>query len=154
MAKKTILGIDIGYDQLKLALVSDGQVVNTAVAQMPENLLKEGRFTSPELMASLIRETMHENGIKATKAAVILPNETVYVKNVDMPVMSEEQLTYNLPFEFNDYITGEIKDYLFDFAVLDVGKEGDATGEAAGQPAEEAADQTDGDEVEDIQSML
>ena len=43
MAKKTILGIDIGYDQLKLALVSGGEVVSTAMEQMPENLLKEDR---------------------------------------------------------------------------------------------------------------
>ena len=102
MAKKTILGIDIGYDQLKLALVSGGEVVSTAMEQMPENLLKEGRFTSPELMASLIRDTMNDNGMKASLAAVVLPNELVYVKTVDMPKMSEEQLSYNLPFEFND----------------------------------------------------
>ena len=167
MAKKTILGIDIGYDQLKLALVSGGEVISTAMEQMPENLLKEGRFTSPELMASLIRDTMSDNGMKATLAAVILPNELVYVKTVDMPMMSEEQLSYNLPFEFSDYITGEIKDYLFDYAVLE-----DSDEDAAGEfpvPAEnvESEETEDAGEklhlmavgveravVEDIQAML
>lgn len=129
MAKKTILGIDIGYDQLKLALVSGGEVVSTAMEQMPENLLKEGRFTSPELMASLIRDTMNDNGMKASLAAVILPNELVYVKTVDMPKMSEEQLSYNLPFEFNDYITGERKEYVFDYAVIQGPDEKSAQGD-------------------------
>ena len=148
MAKKQVLGIDIGYDQIKLALVDNGAVTATAMAQMPENLLKEGRFTSPELMASLIRDTMDKNGIKATQAAVVLPNETVYVKNVDMPMMSEEQLTFNLPYEFNDYITGEVKDYLFDYAVLDTEEdsEDDEQNDAFAAPAEDAAPGEDGGE--------
>lgn len=143
MAKKQILGIDIGYDQLKLALVNNGEVVVTAMAQMPENLLKEGRFTSPEVMASLIRETMEENGIKATQAAVVLPNELVYVKNVDMPMMTEDQLRYNLPFEFHDYITDEVGGYLFDYAVIEGEKDNqDGTmlgGGSGGEFADEAA---------------
>ena len=165
MAKKTILGIDIGYDQLKLALVSGGEVVSTAMEQMPENLLKEGRFTSPELMASLIRDTMNDNGMKASLAAVVLPNELVYVKTVDMPKMSEEQLSYNLPFEFNDYITGEIKDYLFDYAVLKKDDENDLGGFSVPAESVEAGEETEetmhlmavGVEravVEDIQIML
>ena len=34
---KTILGIDIGHDQLKLALVRNKKVVKTVSAAMPEN---------------------------------------------------------------------------------------------------------------------
>lgn len=119
MSRKSVLGIDIGHDQLKLALVNNGQVVQTASAQMPEHLLTEGRFTSVEVMSSLVRETMKEAGIKANRAAVVLPGEAVYVKTVEMPLMTEEQLNYNLPFEFHDYITGEVKDFVFDYAVLE-----------------------------------
>lgn len=118
MSSKTILGIDIGYDQLKLALVSEGRVMKTAIAQMPENLLRDGRFISAEAMSGLIRETMKASGIKAGSAALVLPNEAIYAKNVDVPIMTEDQLAYNLPFEFNDYITGEVDDYLFDYAVI------------------------------------
>ena len=115
---KTILGVDIGHDQLKLALVRGDRVLKTASAQMPENLLREGRITSRESMAELIRLTMKENGIRAGHAGFVLPNETVFVKNISMPEMTIEQLQYNLPFEFNDYITGDLKQYVFDYAVL------------------------------------
>lgn len=118
MAKKTILGIDIGYDRLKLALVTGKRVVKTVSTEMPEGLMKEGRITSRETMAELIRQTMKSNSIRASQAAFVLPNESAYVKNVKMPLMTIEQLVYNLPFEFNDYISGEIKDYVFDYAVL------------------------------------
>ncbi len=115
---KTIMGVDIGHDQLKLALVRGRQVIKTASAPMPENLLKEGRIASRESMGELIKTTMKSGGIRAGRAAVALPNHVVFVKNVEMPLMSIEQLEYNLPFEFNDYITGELKDYVFDYAVV------------------------------------
>lgn len=117
-SKKTILGIDIGYDQLKMALVDNGVVAAAVSAAMPENLLRDGEITSIDTMSDLIRQTMKENNIKANYAALVLPNESVYVKNVSVPMMTTDQLAYNLPFEFNDYITGEVQDYIFDYAVL------------------------------------
>ena len=118
MAKKSILGIDIGCDRLKMALVDDGVVLDAVSTSMPENLFRDGRLTSIETMSGLISSTMKENGIKTNNAAIVLPNESVYIKNVRMPMMTVDQLVYNLPFEFNDYISGEIKDYVFDYAVL------------------------------------
>lgn len=115
---KTILGVDIGHDRLKVALVKGNRVLKTAFAEMPENLLREGHITSRESMGELIRNTMKQNGMRANHAAFVLPNDVVFVKNVEMPLMSVEQLEYNLPFEFNDYITGELRDYVFDYAVV------------------------------------
>ena len=131
---KTILGIDIGHDQLKLALVKGSRVLKTAIVQMPENLLRQGRITSVESMGDLIRATMKQHGIRASLAALALPSETVYVKNVNVPPMTVEQLEYNLPFEFKDYITGELKDYVFDYAVLS--RPGDSSaGDGEGEEA-------------------
>ena len=117
MAKK-ILGIDIGYNQMKLAFCQGNRVLKTVTVPMPENLLREGKVTSPEAMAELLKNALKEHKIHTNMAALVLPNETAFVKNVEMPMMSADQLMYNLPFEFNDYITGEIKDYVFDYAVL------------------------------------
>ena len=50
MAKK-ILGIDIGYNQMKLAFCQGNRVLKTVTVPMPENLLREGKVTSPEAMA-------------------------------------------------------------------------------------------------------
>ena len=33
-----------------------------------------------------------------------------------MPEMTAEQLVYNLPYEFRDYITDELKKYVFDYS--------------------------------------
>ena len=116
---RTILGVDIGQDQLKLALVSGSQVKKIAIAAMPERLLHNGRIVSVETMGELIRDTMRKEHIRAAAAAVVLTGENVYVRNVTMPVMTAKQLDYNLPFEFRDYITGELKDFRFDYAMYD-----------------------------------
>ena len=115
---KTVLGVDIGYDSLKLAVVSGKQIRKTAVVPMPNNLIREGRIVSSETMGELIRRTMKEHGIRCSQAAVALANETVFIRGVTMPLMTIDQLNYNLPFEFRDYITDEMKDYLFDYAVV------------------------------------
>ena len=116
MAK--VLGIDIGYDSVKLALVSGKQVKKTAIASMPKRLMREGRLASPEAMGELLAQTMKKNGIHCSSAAVAFSNEAVFVRNVTMPVMAAEQLSLNLPYEFRDYITEELKNYIFDYAML------------------------------------
>lgn len=126
---KQILGVDIGYDTLKLALVSGGQVKKTAIVPMPSHLVREGRVVSTETMGELIRRTMKENGIHCSAAGLVLANETVFIRNVTMPLMSVDQLDYNLPYEFRDYITDELKNYCYDYAVISLNeKEEDEAG--------------------------
>ena len=115
---KTILGVDIGYDSMKLALVKDGKVKKAVTVAMPKNLLREGRVVSPESMGELIRKAMKQSGIHCSRGALVLPNESVFVRNVVLPVMTEDQLKYNLPFEFRDYITEELQNYIFDYAMI------------------------------------
>ena len=117
---KTILGIDIGHDSLKLALVSGTKVKKVAVAQMPDKLVRESRVVSIETIGELIRQTMRKNGIHCKSAALVIPNESVFIRSVTMPLMTVDQLEYNLPFEFRDYISDELKNYIFDYAVTDI----------------------------------
>ncbi|MBR4798731.1 MAG: pilus assembly protein PilM, partial [Clostridia bacterium] len=116
---KSLIGIDIGHGSLNLALVRGRRVKRTVSVAMPLKLVQEGRVVSAETMGELIRNTMRENGMRARKAAIVLPNESTFVRNVNVPVMSADQLKYNLPFEFRDYITDELKDYTYDYAVLE-----------------------------------
>ena len=114
----TYLGIDMGYDSLKLALVNGGKLKKAVCVPMQNALIKEGRVVSVESMGELLRNTMKENGIRCQKAAFVLSSETVYVRNVRMPRMNAEQLLVNIPYEFNDYINDEPKNYVFDYAMI------------------------------------
>ena len=120
---QTILGIDVGHNRLKLALLNGKRVKKTAVIDMPENLVSGGRIVSPETMGEYLRSSLKEQGIHASKAAYVFSGERVYIRPVTMPQMSEEQLLYNLPYEFRDYITEELKDFVFDYAMISTNDE-------------------------------
>lgn len=128
---KTNLGIDIGYDTLKLALVKGTQVKKTAIVPMPDSLVKAGRVVSVESMGELLRATLKEKGLRCDRAALALPNETVFIRAVHMPKMTVDQLNYNLPYEFRDYITEELKDYVFDYAMLEESEDDAEAGSSA-----------------------
>ena len=120
---KTWVGVDIGYDSIKVALVAGGRVKKTGLAPMPQNLLREGRAVSPESLGEVLRDTLKKAGISCRSGALVLPNESVYLRNVTMPRMSSENLKVNLPYEFRDYITEELKDYVFDYAMISTPEE-------------------------------
>ena len=129
---KVLLGVDMGYDSLKLALCSGASVRKVAAAPMPKNLLREGRITSTDAMGQFIKQTMREHGMRGvTHAAVILSNEVAYTREVTMPLMSAEQLMINIPYEFNDYITDELKNYVFDYAMISTPEDMEREREAA-----------------------
>ena len=113
---KSCLGIDIGKDQLKLVLMKGETIQKTVSVQMPEGLLKEGRIVSVETTGELIRKTMKENKIRCKEAAVVVSSGICFLRNVTMPEMTADQLVYNLPYEFRDYITDELKKYAFDYS--------------------------------------
>lgn len=113
---KSCLGIDIGKDQMKLVLMKGENIVKTVSVQMPEGLLKDGRIVSVETTGELIRKTMKENKIRCKEAAVVVSSGICFLRNVTMPEMTAEQLVYNLPYEFRDYITDELKKYVFDYS--------------------------------------
>ena len=120
---QTILGIDVGHNRLKLALVNGKHIKRSVVLDMPENLVRDGRIVSPETMGEYLRTSLKEQGIRCNKAAYVFAGERVYIRPVTMPIMNEEQLLYNLPYEFRDYITEELKEFVFDYAMLSVNEE-------------------------------
>lgn len=105
-----------------MALVSNGVVKKVASAKMPEGVIKDGRPEPLSMVSDLIKETLKEHGIRATHAAIALPSENVYVKHIEMPMMTTEQLKQNLAYEFNDFIEGDPKDFVFDY-VMEEGEE-------------------------------
>lgn len=112
-----MIGIEIGSNTLKMVLCAGGKVKKAAVAPMPENLVRDGRVTTPAAMVEFIKNVRKENGIPAGPCAFVLPRQLVIATRVAMPVMSEKELMLNLPFEFRDYVGKEGGKYDYDYVV-------------------------------------
>ena len=75
---------------------------------------------SMDAMADFLRQAARDNGIPLTNAAVVLPSTEVFTRELTMPAMTEQQLRYNLPYEFRDFLTDEKSKYYFDYSMRDI----------------------------------
>lgn len=115
---KQLIGIDIGANAVKMAVCSPGAVHRMAHAELPENMVMNGRILSPASMSEFLRDMKREHRIPGKDAAVILPEQAVFFRQLVMPAMTVEQLAINLPYEFRDYISHEKDKYFYDYAIL------------------------------------
>lgn len=117
---KKIVGIDIGGSSVKLAYFAGSTLKKAAMAPLPDNMVADGRILSMDAMADFLRQTARDNGIPLTNAAVVLPSTEVFTRELTMPAMTEQQLRYNLPYEFRDFLTDEKSKYYFDYSMRDI----------------------------------
>ena len=119
MASKMI-GVEFGSNTLKMAVCSGTQVKQMVVARMPEDLVREGRVTSPAAMTEFLKNTLKENGIRGGNCAMVLPSSVVIGHHITMPAMSENELKLNLPFEFRDFVGKDGAKFDYDYSVLGI----------------------------------
>jgi len=118
MAQK-IIGIDIGSDNLKLAVCAGGIVKKAAVARFPEDLIMEGKVTSVPALVDFLKTTMKSNHITPGPCAMVIPSQMVISHRFTTPPVSDSELRMNLPFEFKDFIGKDEGDYLYDYSITD-----------------------------------
>ncbi len=115
-----MIGIEFGSSTMKFAVSVGGVIKKMAVQRMPEDLIREGRVTSPVAMVDFIKSTMKEHGIRGGNCAMVLPPKLVIAHHVTMPVMSENELALNLPFEFRDFVGKDGAKYSYDYSVMKI----------------------------------
>ena len=115
-----LIGIEIGSESLKLALVKNGKVLKMAVETLPDHMASEGRVTAPGAMSQFIKMTMKKNKMRAKDCALALPPQMVVSQRVTLPKMNEAELKLNLPFEFKDYVGRDSEEYEYDYIVTDI----------------------------------
>ena len=119
MAKK-IIGIEIGSDTLKIAASSNGVITDMVCRRLRNGSVTDGRISSPDDMSAIIKETLKENMIRGNICALVLPPQFVMGRSVTMPVMSDEELVLNLPFELKDFTGKDGDKYYYDYAIKSV----------------------------------
>ena len=120
---KTYLGIEIGSSVLKIAVCEDEIVKKLILEDVPQNIINHRQIENWDGMAEVLKDCLKKYGISAKGAAIVLPEELTYVRRIVLPYMTIEQLKFNLPFEFRDFIMGDKDDYVYDYAVIDIREE-------------------------------
>ena len=125
-----IVGFDIGESSVKLVYFAGADLKKAVTAELPDNMVSGSRILSMDAMADFLRQMAKSNGIPLTHAALVLPSTEVFTRELVMPAMTEQQLLYNLPYEFRDYLTEEKNKYFFDYSMREVLRD------ESGQPTE------------------
>ena len=110
-------GMEIGSKNLHIAVREGGAITRVVVEPLPEGLVREGQVLSYEALSDLLKTVRKREHIKAKDVSLVLPSSLCYCRRFTTAVMTEEQLKFNLPYEFRDYITGDKEDYFFDYAL-------------------------------------
>ncbi|MCR5451582.1 MAG: pilus assembly protein PilM [Lachnospiraceae bacterium] len=119
MAKnKNTIGLCCQHGRLAIAYRDNKGVMRSVWEDVPENMINGHEIVSKNLFGELIKDTLAKNNIKAREVAYVISGEDVFVRNITIPRMEHQQILENIPFEFRDYISGELKEYLFDYAYI------------------------------------
>lgn len=118
-SKDKCAGFEIGSRDLHIAVYENGQITQVIKETLPEGLVRDGQVLSFEMLSDLIKDVRKRYRIKAKKASLVLPPASCYCRRLISAAMTDQQLKFNLPYEFHEYITGAKEDYFYDYALVE-----------------------------------
>jgi type IV pilus assembly protein PilM len=113
-AKKAI-GIDLGENSIKVAWFSRGSVLNTAMSELPPGISEDKRFKA---IAGTIQKILKEHKIKVRKANCTISGSSVFLRQIKLPQMSEEELKKTIKLEMKRIFPIDVNDAVMDFVIL------------------------------------
>ena len=116
-----VVGVDIGDYRIKISYIVKGKIKEFFYENIPDNAVKGGMIQYWDAMAEFLSDTFKAHKLRCKSVIFSVPVNGVYVRTVDLPVMTVKQLELNLPFEFHDYISDDTDKYFYDYAVIERG---------------------------------
>ncbi|SDB15039.1 pilus assembly protein PilM [Butyrivibrio sp. INlla16] len=110
-----ILGISVSHGILAMTLMKGDIIRKSFWEEIPSNIVEDNKILSQNLFAEFLKEQMKDKGIKCKNAAYVIADNDIFVRKISMPSIDDEQLRYNIPYEFKDFIKGELNQYVFDY---------------------------------------
>jgi type IV pilus assembly protein PilM len=122
-AKKDIVGLDIGSQQIKVVQLKESKgsyrLERMGVAALQPELIVDGSILDATRVVEVIRELISSSDIKANHVTLsVSGHSSVIIKRVALPQMSEDELDESIRFEAEQYIPFDIEDVNLDFQIL------------------------------------
>ena len=125
--RENLVGLDIGSHTVKVVQVSTAStpmsLLNVGLASVPPEAFVEGRVSKAELVARSVQQLVSHLKIKDKSVASSISGYEVMIKKIEMPTMSEDELTNRMQIELGQYIPYNIEEVDVDYQILDVAKD-------------------------------
>jgi type IV pilus assembly protein PilM len=122
---KSLVGLDIGSSAVKaleLRAAGKGYKVGAiGVEPIPPDSIVDGAIIDSVAVADAIRRLFSNKQFKARDVAASLSGNSVIVKKITLPVMSDQELAESIYWEAEQYIPFDIQDVNLDYEVIDRG---------------------------------
>ena len=129
---KGLVGLDIGSNAVKaIELKPAGKgfrVSAIGVEAIPPDSIVDGAIMDSAAVAEAISRLFANKQFKAKEVAASLSGNSVIVKKITLPVMSEQELAESIYWEAEQYIPFDIQDVNLDYEILDPGTGPDSQG--------------------------
>ncbi len=105
--QKTILGVDIGTSNIKIAQVTHGanRVLDTyGMVNVSYQIDSQNNDAAITQTARILKNLVQQARVTAKRCVISLPNSAVFTSIVDMPKMSEKELNSAMEYEGKKYI--------------------------------------------------
>ena len=120
---KSVVGLDIGTSSIKVVQLKPSgtqwQLVGMGIAELP-NEIQESKNQDAQRTAILetIKRVFKESGIKTKKVVTSLSGDSVIIRYVKLPFMTEDELRATIAREAEQYIPLNIEQVVLDFQIL------------------------------------
>lgn len=128
MARR-LIGLDIGTNAVTIAEVTPGTPPRLdlfAQVALPREAMREGEVADEAAITDAVTRLRNEVGLKRAAVRVGIASPRVVVRQVDMPVMTRDELASALQFQAGDLIPIPMEEAVLDFAIL--GEQGSTDG--------------------------
>ena len=127
--KKNLVGLDIGSSSIKAVECratkgNHWELTNVGIEPLPPEAIVDGQIMDSTTVIDAIHRLFTEYKIKTQEVATGISGNSVIVKKIQLPSMTEQELAESIHWEAEQYIPFDIQDVNLDYQVLDPGAAG------------------------------
>lgn len=123
--KKSLVGLDIGSSSIK-AIELRGkpgnlQLINLGYEKLGPDCVVDGQIIELNSVSHAIAKIFKEHQIKTERVAAGVSGHSVIVKNIEVPLMSDEELEESIDWHAEEHIPFDIADVSLDYQIVGSG---------------------------------
>jgi len=129
MRKRLLVGIDIGAHSIKVVRLKQKgpgyQLLNFGIMPLRPETIVDGNIADADALVEAIHNLMRMEKIKVKEVATAVSGQSVIIKRIRVPQMTEQELSEAIQGEAEQHIPFEISDVNLDFQILPAAREND-----------------------------
>lgn len=118
--------VDIGCHSIKVVTFykrkSNINLLKAKMLYLPGETIIKGKIQDPSIIASKLDIIFKELNYRPKKIVTTIPNQNLLIRNMELPDMSEDELTEAIKWEAEDYLPFSVENASLDFIILNKDK--------------------------------